>query len=379
MSCVRSSALAALVCVVCAVWVPSAHARACDVVARPGGAVATPRELVRKLNAGEVGCLRAGRYSERQVIVRTPGITLRSYPGQRATWVGRIVVAADRVTIAHLNLDGRAGPPCLRRGCYPADGVLPNPTLNAPNARLISNDITNPEGICVNIRSFYGMTPNRFRVLRNRIHDCRPANNHVHGVYVVNGRRGIIRHNVIHDNGDKGIVLYPNADREIVHGNTIDGNRTGIHFGGGRRTASGGNTVRFNILSFPRPHDGLPARFNVEYHWPGPVGSRNTVRRNCFFSDSPDPFFLGSPLGSGVIAGPHGFTVADVLTADPMYLDRDGLDFRVGTASACAGFGAPESVASAAAWCAEVAPRGSRRRLYRAVWQARVSCYGPQP
>src|SRR4051794_27661798 len=123
----------------------------CDRVASPHGKIKQPKTLLHKLRPGQVGCLRAGVYRVRQVVITKSRITLRSYPGDRATWQGRIVVAAPRVTLQNLDLDGRAGPPC-RAGCYPREAVLPSPTVNAPHARLIGNDIVNPGGICVNIR-----------------------------------------------------------------------------------------------------------------------------------------------------------------------------------------------------------------------------------
>jgi parallel beta-helix repeat protein len=356
-----------------------AHARTCDRVASPHGKIKRPKTLVHKLKRGQVGCLHAGVYRHAQVVITKPGITLRSYPGERATWFGRIVIAAPRVTLRNLDLDGRTGPPCHGGGCYPREDVLPSPTVNGPRARLIGNDISNPRGICINIRRYYrGLSPRRFLVQGNRIHNCRPATNHIHGIYVGDGSHGIIRDNVIYDNGDKGIVLYPNARDVLVEHNTIDGNRTGVHFGGSVEHASNGNIVRANVLTFPTPRDGRPARFNVESHWDGPVGSGNLVTGNCLYTRSGDDYFKGKPPGSGLSPDPVGFDATDNVVADPVYANRSADDFRIDPAGPCASMGADSAVSQSHPWAAAArAPRG----LDRALWwrQMVTSLFGPYP
>jgi parallel beta-helix repeat protein len=314
-------------------------------------------------------------------VIRKRGITLRSYPRERATLITRLVVGADRVTVAGLNLDGSEGAPCRRSaGCYPREDTLPSPTVNGSRVRISGNDITNRHGICVVVARYYGLRTDLFRIERNRIHDCRPATNHIHGIYVTDGRHGLIRDNVIYNNGDKGIVLYPNAQDELVEGNTIDGNRTGVHFGGGYGTASSDNTVSANIVTFPRPRDGWPARFNVEAYWPGPAGSRNLVRGNCLFTDASDDYFTGDPRRSGVMPSAAGVSVSGIVARNPRYVHRGGGDYRLAADSPCAGMGAPPEIAAADAWCAQVDPPGSRRAYYRALWgAAKRTCFGPKP
>src|SRR4051794_23084543 len=152
-----------------------ADARTCDRVAAPNWRLSNPKTLVHKLRPGQTGCLHGGVYRTRQVIIRKPGITVRSYPGERALWSGRIVLGAYHVTLQNLDLDGSPGPPCRGFGCYPGEDSLPSPTINGAGARLLGNDIINSRGICVAVRKYYGLTPNRFRIEGNRIHDCRPA------------------------------------------------------------------------------------------------------------------------------------------------------------------------------------------------------------
>ena len=67
----------------------------------------TARRLVHSLHGGETGCLRAGTYStDNQVKVSEEGITLASYPGERARLKARLWIAANDVTVQDLVLDG---------------------------------------------------------------------------------------------------------------------------------------------------------------------------------------------------------------------------------------------------------------------------------
>ena len=97
------------------------------------------------------------------------------------------------------------------------------------------NDITNGHttGSCVHPTSFNGLVAERVVIVGNRIHDCGrlPATNLDHGIYST-PPAGLIESNVIYDNADQGIVLWPAARGTVVKNNTIDGNGEGILFAG---------------------------------------------------------------------------------------------------------------------------------------------------
>src|SRR4051794_8436027 len=74
----------------------------CDLVAAPSGSdraagtthapFRSARHLVRRLRAGQVGCLREGRYVE-DVSVRRSHVSLKAYGGERAVVQGRFWIA----------------------------------------------------------------------------------------------------------------------------------------------------------------------------------------------------------------------------------------------------------------------------------------------
>ena len=319
---------------------PSEEAmRVCDRMAAPWGssrASGTPQDPVRGpyrlsklLHPGQTGCLRGGIYRQTETLVKRRAITIRSSPGERATWRGRVVLLGARERLVDLSLDGSYGPRCRARNC----GTLPSPTINAPDVVVADNDITSPgSGICVHPRAWGRRMPNRFRIERNRIHDCgrRPATEHDHGIYVADGRGGLIRDNVVYGNADRGIQLYPDAHGTTVVNNTVDGNGSGIVFS--ERSAN--NVVRDNVFS------NAVRRWNAESF--NLSGRGNEFASNCMRAGNPDSDY---DANGGVALprlvwqrGNHGAGNAI------LYANRPAKDFRIADGSPCKGDGAPDSV-----------------------------------
>jgi parallel beta-helix repeat protein len=313
---------------------PAAPASAdvtCARVAAPGGSdtaagtaaapYATVAKLLSSLNAGEVGCLRSGTYNED---VRVPHggaagapVTLQSYPGERATVVGRFYIprGSDYVTVAGLNLDGKNG------------SNLPSPTVNSANATFQDNDVTNDHTqICFDLgNTTWGRASNTV-IQRNRIHDCGriPSTNLDHGIYVSDADNTQILGNVIYDNTDRGIQLYPDAQNTLIRGNVIDGNGEGIIFSGDGGVASNNNVVEYNAIT------NSTIRNNVESYWPSgnPVGQGNIVRHNCIHGGVRDN-------GNGGIGSAVGFSLSENLLVDPGYANRAAKDFTLAPDSPC--------------------------------------------
>jgi parallel beta-helix repeat protein len=310
----------------------SAQVPACDRVAstrgsdsNPGTAAKpfrTPQRLIDSLSTGQTGCLRAGTYSQDSIRFRqATGVTLTSYPGERARVVGRLYIPTDRVKVANLNLDGRNS-----RG-------LPSPTIDGDDVVIQDNDITNghTKGSCVTPSPWGGRFPEGVVILRNRIHNCGrlPATNLDHGIYF-NATGGAIESNVIYDNADQGIALYPAPKGTVVRGNTIDGNGEGILFAGGVRDHTDLTLVTGNIVSNSK------LRWNIESYWENEAGFANVVAGNCLWATNPDPYYNAR----GGVSNGEGFTPAANRTADPRYRNRAAKDFRLQPGSPCSGYGA---------------------------------------
>lgn len=311
----------------------ASSAQACTKVASPGGADSaagtagapyrTAARLAGSLSAGQTGCLRAGTYtSDDEVVIDRPGVTLTSYPGERARLVTRLWVSSSGAgsTVSNLDLDGTNS------------RDLPSPTINASGVTFRNNDVTNNHtAICFSVGGDWGRGDNAL-IENNRIHHCglMPAKNHDHGIYIEASSGSTIRGNWIFDNADRGIQLYPDADNTTITGNVIDGNGQGIIFSGAGGRVSTGNTVTRNVIANSK------IRHNVESHYdPGEaIGTGNTVTQNCIKGAT--GWYGGQGSGMGVAEPQVGFTAFDNLGEAPVYRNRGARDFTLAPGSACA-------------------------------------------
>lgn len=286
-----------------------------------GAPLRTAAKLVNSLAPGEVGCLRGGTYDEDVKVARggtgANPTTLRSHPGERATIVGRFYIAqgADNVTIAELDLDGRNS------------DLLPSPTVNADNATFRGNDVTNRHtAICFVLGGSWGDADGT-SIEGNRIHNCGklPSQNKDHGIYVSGASDTRIVDNWIYDNADRGIQLYPSAQRTIVRRNVIDGNGEGVIFSGDGGVSSNDNVVENNVITNSR------IRYNVESFYPSgtPSGRGNVVRNNCINGGSRDD---GT---NGGVMSPDGYSLSNNKLVDPQYQNRGDKNFALRSDSPC--------------------------------------------
>jgi hypothetical protein len=300
---------------------PQVH---CDRTLSPHGRT-TIRHAVRTGKRIRTLCLHGGVYRSGEVWLKRRGMTITSFPGERATWRGRIVVRARNVTLEHLNLDGTG------RG----RSSLPSPTINGSGFVLRESDVTNRNGICVHPLTYRRVTPKAFTIERNRIHDCgrRPRTNHDHGVYVAGGD-GVVRWNAIFDNADRGVQLFPYARSVRVYGNTIDGNGEGVNFG----AAAARNVVRNNLITDSRK------RWNVEYF--DLRGRGNRVLSNCVQAGGRVAYYRQR---GGIAPEIERYLKLDGnAAARVQYVDRARGDLRPASISpSCAGMGAPDDVTAA--------------------------------
>ncbi len=241
------------------------------------------------------------------------GVTLTAYPGEAATIVGRFWIAqgSDHVTVAGLSLDGKN-----------ADN-LPSPTINANDSTFSNDDVTDEHtSICFDVGSTWGSADNTL-ITRDRIHDCgvMPAANHDHGIYVDDATNTRIEWNLIYDNADRGVQLYPNAQNTTIDHNVIDGNGEGIIFSGDDGLASNHANVYANVITNSR------LRHDVESYWPSgnPVGVGNLLHNNCVW---------GGAEGT-IDTSAGGFSALSNRTADPQYVNASSHDYHLKPGSPC--------------------------------------------
>lgn len=306
----RHAAVGLLAAVVlCAARVP--EAAAASLVVLPGQSV---QAAVDAAAPGDIVYL-VGAHREDVTIGRSR-ITLASAPGQQASLQGRLIVwdGADDVVVTGLRLDGRN------------EAGAPSPTVLGDRAVFRGNDVTNANTeTCFILGSLArGYVAEGTLIEENRIHDCGklPARNGDHGIYLEYARDTVITRNYIYDNADRGIQLYPDADRTLIERNVIDGNGEGIIFSGLGGLSSDHNVVRNNVISNSR------IRFNVEYYYgPGTSpGVGNVVARNCVWGGK-----QGNILGAGI-----AFAATGNVVAEPRFAARSAKDFRLPAGARCA-------------------------------------------
>lgn len=292
-----------------------AHGHSLGTAARP---FHSAQKLINVLRPGQTGCLERGTYDVNLRFDhggrRYAPLTLRSVPGQRARIVGRLYIpqGSNNVRVTDLTLDGRNRE------------ALPSPTVNATNAVFSNDDVTNEHtAICFNLGNpKYGIARGTV-IEKSRIHDCGvlPANNHEHGIYLANTIGARVVDNEIYNNADRGIQLYPDAQRTLITGNVIDHNGEGIIISGDERTASSHNLIVGNVIT-----DSV-TRADVESAWAdsGPVGVGNVVAGNCVFGGA-----------QAIDESGGGFTARDNDMLDPHYLDAGAANFSEPKGSPCA-------------------------------------------
>jgi hypothetical protein len=321
-------ALSTAAVLVAAVVANSPAATSCDKVAGPSGfdsaagSAASPyrtaQKLVDSLQPGQTGCLRAGLYEQNVTMTGGGGsgspVTLSSYPGERATVRGRFRVkdSANFVTVESLDLDGRNS------------DNLPSPSVYGDDVTFRDNDVTNYHytAICFLLGSDTYGRARRTNIERNRIHDCGrlPAQNHEHGIYIEASDDGRVIDNWIYDNADRGVQMFPDAQRTYIARNVIDGNGQGIIFS----RESSNNLAEYNVISNP------VLRYNIE-DWEL-TGGGNMVRRNCVWSTRHQGH-AGIQPGLAVAA-------VDNKVIEPGYANRAAKDFRLRADSPCVSFAA---------------------------------------
>jgi hypothetical protein len=332
---------------------------ACTLYASPSGAdtnagtSALPfrsfQHLANALAPGKVGCLRNGTYPTGGTDVLTKGgtatapATLRAQPGHTGVLVqGRVVIqpTAHDLVIAGLKLDGM-------NSAEETSSV----TVLAHNVSLIGNDITAPTRICVAVgESSIGQNQSAiitgFLFDGNKVHHCgdglaflkNPSPNQEHGLYLQRTSGAVIRYNMFTRSFARGVQLYPDADKTLVHNNVIDENATGVVLGGDPKGVQGisqNNTIRNNIVT-SWSYLGIDHNFE-EAAAPANGGTHgNVVAANCFFD----------PGGQEAYFSHKGYSWGVNQELDPLFMNRAAGDYRLKTTSKCIASGLRPTILS---------------------------------
>src|SRR5215208_192757 len=216
---------------------------ACSRELAAGGDV---QAFANSLGAGDVGCPHGGTYTFSGLRINGSGITLTSYPGERAKLLGGSIYVppeSTTVTLADLDIDTEL----LTGGI----GVQ----LFGNGARLLDSDVTNNNlgESCVTLSNYGGAYPTVHGVVirGNRIHGCGKVADgaHDHGVYVANADGAVVSDNVIEDvHGGWGIQLWTTSINGVFERNVIRASPTatqgGVVIVAGARPGTSSGTTR---------------------------------------------------------------------------------------------------------------------------------------
>ena len=232
----------------------------------------------------------------------------------------RIAPEAKAAVIAGMRLNGATDQSEIRL------------TLFADESVLRGNRITNRHSAasCIHVNRYHSRpAPRGVRIVGNKIHDCGalPATNHHHGIYVAEARRTVIRGNWIYDNANRGIQLYPAAQRTRARGNILESNGQALTISGDESgRCSNRNLIMRNVLSRSR------LGWNASSGGQGPACRGNVVRRNCVYARRS----LGHYAENGGIKKPsRSFRAKRNRIARPRYRNRKSGDLRLRPGTRC--------------------------------------------
>lgn len=379
----------ALAAIVSAAGAPGARAdAACDRYASTAGSDANPgtaaapvrsvARLIRITGPGEDGCLRTGDEFVEPIGTfiadhagGTPGspATIRPEdPAGTATVKGALWLkaAAHDITFSRVRFTDSPG--------NTSKGTML--VVDGDRITFAETEMSYSRGICLTAgaRDGYaaGDPPGTAAaedlvVERSRIHDCgtdpaiaaslrQPGQSGVHGLYLINAPRAVIRDSLIYGNVDRGIQFWPDVDGALVEHNVIDGNGSNVNLGSSAAYGhfSERNTVRDNVISnavlrsvtdppwSPGDTEAILGYFPLDGSTHG-----NVFEGNCVVQSDPARRYGGAgyahigdlfpPAGSPLYAGPAGGYF--VLARDSLCIGKGPR--RPGTPLAAAGESSP--------------------------------------
>jgi len=325
---------------------PTGRDRAAGTLGHP---FRTVGRLIRALQPGQVGCLRAGVYGDRRAKISFSrrGVTITSYPGERATIQGWPYVSGAGTTLSYLNFDlnnvGHTTSHCADAGgrtpsAYSLQIEASKVTIQHDN--IYQNDVplTQRAGA---IGAGFNTTDSGIVVRYNRIHDVGWCPVEDHGVYLDHVSGAEVYGNWIYDiPGGTGVQLWSTTTNVHVVANVIDQAASGFTLGCCAKAGevpTHGNVVEHNIVtnSVGTPYAKLdpvaPTGFDpgvtVWTYWSSVPGAGNVYRDNVAYC-------AGGFTHCGTAPGPTaGLTYSGNRVVNPQFVNPSAHDYRVAATS----------------------------------------------
>ncbi len=301
--------------------------------------VSPTTNLQEAIDAPGVYCLHAGAYTEADELINitAANVTIRNFPGERAFINGQIKIQNSATNFKAIGTDvspdvegivfnatygnvfaGRCQPLegttspvyCSWRTqgnhVYGSGYLFQNVEFDGENDVLANDwwDQANPPpepdragGVCALFTGGGDWTPTADGIIAHSdVHNCGfPPNQGLadpnpgdHGLYFSEALRPVIRHNLIHHNGTRGIQIRNETDYANVYGNIVDTNGNAVIFDDVGAT---NNTVHNNVLT----SSNRGANSNTDYTWDAAAGNR--YENNCVWG----PPALADGLHDGIV------------------------------------------------------------------------------
>lgn len=337
----------------------------CALVASPLGSDSAPgslhhplhtvQKLIDSLRPGQTGCLLAGVYGGRNMETRFshPGVTIRSYPGERATIAGWPYVSGAGSTLAYLNFDlndvDDPSTHCARVGTMPHSTYSLQIEANdvaVEHSDVYQSNVRSSER-SVGIGVGWNERVSGVIIRYDRIHDVGSCPVLDHAVYLDQVSAARVYGNWIYDVADGvGVQLWDSTANSHIYSNVIDGASSGFTLGccaKARDVPTHGNLIEHNLVTNSvgahiagtdaPPLDGPDPSQTIWTHWTASRQTGNVYRDNLAFC-APGRPDCGTNPGST-----EGLIYTGNIVADPQYLDAAAHDYRVAATSPAASWG----------------------------------------
>jgi hypothetical protein len=305
----------------------------------------TVSRLIRSLQPGQTGCLRKGRYGgpRTKIDFWRHGITIRSYPGERATIQGWPYISGAGTTLSHLNFDlnnvGHTTSHCAESGgrspsAYSLQIETSDVTIEHDN--IFQNDVPLTERAGA-IGVGFNTSDSHIVVRYNRIHDVGWCPVEDHGVYLDHVSGAGVYDNWIYDiPGGTGVQLWSTTTNAHVYANVIDQAASGFTLGCCAKEGevpTHGNAFEHNVVTNnvgipfanldPVAPTGFDPGVTVWTYWSGTPGAGNVYRDNLAYCTSGFTHCGTSP-------GPTaGLAYSNDRVGNPQFVNPAAHDYRV--------------------------------------------------